>query len=64
MLLILRHLHPALATIVGGILGVCFVALGATTHNPLFIVNGAMSVVLSIVRTNHNLRGAGRHARS
>jgi hypothetical protein len=64
MLLIIRHFHPALATVVGAVVGVCFVAFGVATDHSLFVLSGAVSVLLSIARTNHNVRGARRQARS
>lgn len=64
MLLILRHIHPALANVAGGIVGAGFVALGVTTGHSVFVVSGAVSVLLSVVRINHGCRGARRQARS
>jgi hypothetical protein len=63
MLLILRHIHPALANIAGGIVGAGFVALGVTTGHSVFVLSGGVSVVLSVARINHGYRGS-RQARS
>ena len=55
MVLVIRHFDPALAVVAGLIIG--FVALGVATGNSFFVVSGAMSVVLAVVRTNHKVQG-------
>jgi hypothetical protein len=63
MLLVIRHFNPALVVVAGGIIGMCSVALGVATSNSFFMVSGAMSVVLAVVRTNHKSQNGRREGR-
>jgi len=59
MLLLLNQRYPSFGPIAGIILGTAMVVLGAASGNPMFVVWGAPSVALALVRGAHLLR-AGR----
>jgi hypothetical protein len=60
MLIVLRHIHPLVADIAGVLLGVAAVVYGATTGTEVFVVSGAVSLVLGAARFRQRSAGTAR----
>jgi uncharacterized membrane protein (DUF441 family) len=59
MLLLLRLTnHKKLATILGLISNVAFLALGVVTHNRTLLISGVIFMALSVVQFQHQRRAA------
>jgi hypothetical protein len=56
MLLIIRRRNPLLASILGIVAALVFLAIGAAHHQKLMLVMGAVSVLMSVAQTSYLLR--------
>jgi hypothetical protein len=51
MLLLINHRYPALGAVLSVIAALTFIVIGVATSRSMFVVMGAISLILSVART-------------